>query len=105
MEKSHFMVPLKTPQDTVEMIKEVTGSHKRGVLFTYLGCPLYIGRQRIIYYSKLVAKLIKKISGLRSRILSFGGKVTVVKHVCQSIPIHTISAISPPKPPSITLRR
>ncbi|KAG5606071.1 hypothetical protein H5410_027563 [Solanum commersonii] len=63
----------------------------------YLGCPLYIGGQRIIYYSELVDKVVKKISGWHSRILSFGGRVTLVKHVLQSIPIHTMAAISPPK--------
>ncbi|XP_049386507.1 uncharacterized protein LOC125850697 [Solanum stenotomum] len=64
---------------------------------TYLGCPLYIGGQRIIYYSDLVAKITRKIFGWQSRMLSFGGKATMVKHVLQSIPIHTMSAISPPK--------
>ncbi|KAG5570445.1 hypothetical protein H5410_060211 [Solanum commersonii] len=60
------------------------------------GCPLYIGRQRIIYYSYLVGKVTKKISGWHSRFLSFGGKITLVKHVLQDIPIHTMATVSPP---------
>ena len=63
----------------------------------YLGCPLYIGGQRIIYYSDLVEKVIKRIAGWHSKILNFGGKITLVKHVLQSVPIHTLEAICPPK--------
>ncbi|XP_015158216.1 uncharacterized protein [Solanum tuberosum] len=59
---------------------------------TYLGCPLYIGRQRIIYYSQLVDKVAKRISGWQTRFLSFGGRVTLIKYVLQSIPINTMAA-------------
>lgn len=42
-------------------------------------------------------KVIKSITGWQFKILIFGGKVTLVKHVLQSIPIHTMASISPPK--------
>ncbi|KAH0729968.1 hypothetical protein KY289_001156 [Solanum tuberosum] len=96
-DKSHFMVPSNSPNDIICMIKEITGFTQKNSPITYLGCPLYIGGKRIIYYSDLVAKVVKKISGWQSKILSYGGKVTLVKHVLQSIPIHTMAAISPPK--------
>ncbi|WMV32723.1 hypothetical protein MTR67_026108 [Solanum verrucosum] len=86
--KSHFMVPDKTPQDILHTIKNSP--------LTYLGCPLYIGRQKIIYYSYLVEKVSKKICGWQARVLSFGGRITLIKHALQSIPIHTMAAISPP---------
>ncbi|WMV30196.1 hypothetical protein MTR67_023581 [Solanum verrucosum] len=95
--KSHFMVPKDTPSHLIDMIQEITGFNQRESPINYLGCPLYIGGQRIIYYSDLVAKVVKKISGWHSRILSFGGKATLVKHVLQSIPIHTMATISPPR--------
>ncbi|XP_015168633.1 uncharacterized protein [Solanum tuberosum] len=95
--KSHFMAPTNTPSDVILLIEEITGFSQKSSPITYLGCPLYIGRQRIIYYSELVAKVVKKISDWQSRILSFGGKATLIKHVLQSIPIHTMAAISPPK--------
>ncbi|WMV30199.1 hypothetical protein MTR67_023584 [Solanum verrucosum] len=95
-EKSHFMVPSNTPQDIINNIQQVTGFTQKDSPITYLGCPLYIGRQRIIYYSQLVEKVSKKICGWQARILSFGGKITFVKHALQSIPIHTMAAISPP---------
>ncbi|KAH0700756.1 hypothetical protein KY284_014971 [Solanum tuberosum] len=95
--KSHFMIPANTPPDIISLTQEITGFSQKTSLISYLGCPLYIGGQRIIYYSELVAKVVKKINGWHSRTLSFGGKVTLVKHVLQSIPIHTMTTISPPK--------
>lgn len=47
--KSYFMVPLKTLQAIVDIIKEVTDFDQKESPLTYLGCHLYIGRQRIIY--------------------------------------------------------
>lgn len=47
---------------------------------TYLGCPIYSGRQRIIYYSGLLAKVIARINGWQTKMLSYGGKAVLVKH-------------------------
>ena len=69
----------------------------KNIPITYLGCPLYIGGQRIINFSDMVEKGIKRISGWQSKILNFGGKVTLVKHVLQSISIHNLAAMSSPK--------
>lgn len=94
--KSHFMVPANTPQNTIQMIKDCTCFSQKDSSITYLGCPLYIGRQRIIYYSQLVDNVAQRISGWETRFLSFGGRVTLIKHVLQSIPIHTMAATSLP---------
>jgi len=96
-DKSHFMIPVDSPQDITDIIKAETGFTQKDSPINYLGCPLYIGGQRIIYYSQLVDKVAKRISGWQSRLLNFGGRLILVKHVLQSIPIHTMAAISPPK--------
>ena len=96
-DKSFFMVTDKTSQEIIENIKMVTGFTRKNSPINYLGCPLYIGGQRIIYFSEVVAKVIKKVSGWQSKILNFGGKTTLVNHVLQAIPIHTLAAMSPPK--------
>lgn len=57
------MLPSNSPQYVVDLIASVTGVSKKDSSINYLDCPLYIGGQRIIYYSKLVDKVIKKISG------------------------------------------
>ncbi|WMV32841.1 hypothetical protein MTR67_026226 [Solanum verrucosum] len=94
-EKSHFMIIDTTSINIISDIKEVTCFSQNTSPITYLGCPLYIGTQRIIYYSHLVEKVSKKISGWQTRILNFGGRIILIKHALQSIPIHTMTAISP----------
>ena len=91
------MVTSKTRQDIIDDIKMETCFRMKKSPIIYLGYPLYISGQRIIYYSDVVEKVIKRNSGWQTKILNFGGKVTLVKHVLQSIPIHTLAAISPPK--------
>lgn len=49
----------------------------------------------MIYFSDMVSKVTARISGWQSKILSFGGKTTLIKHVLQSLPIHLLSAVSP----------
>lgn len=64
---------------------------------TYLGCPIYIGRQRIIFYSGLVAKMLARITGLQTKLLSCDGGAVLIKYVLQSLHIHLLSFVSPPE--------
>ncbi|XP_055826362.1 uncharacterized protein LOC129894731 [Solanum dulcamara] len=95
-DKSQFMVPSNAFNSTVRRIKKVTGFRQKDSPITYLGCPLYIGRQKLIYYSDLIAKVVNRITGWQAKILNYGGRVTLVKHVIQALPIHLLPAISPP---------
>ena len=95
--KSFFMVTSNTNHVIIDNIERATGFDRKESPINYLGCPLYIGRQRIINYSGVVEKVIKRVLGWQAKILNFGGKATLVKHVLQSIPVHTLAAISPPK--------
>lgn len=94
--KSHFIVPPHVFKRSVDRVKSITGFLQKKAPFTYLGCPLYIGRQRIIYYSDMVSKVVSRISGWQSKILSYGGRATLIKHVLQSLLVHILSAVSPP---------
>lgn len=96
-EKSHFLVPNQTFSSTISRIKGETGFQQKQSPISYLGCPLYIGRQRISHYAGLVSKVVLRIAGWQSKLLSYGGRVVLVKHVLQAIPIHIISACITPK--------
>lgn len=50
-----------------------------------------------MYFSGLISKVINRIRGWQCRILSYGGRVTLIKHVLQSMHIHLIPAASPLK--------
>lgn len=59
--------------------------------------PIVVGRKKIIHYNNLTAKIVGRIKGWHGKMLSYGGRATLIKHVLQSILIHLLSAVSPPK--------
>ena len=93
--KSHFMVHTNAYPPTVASIKAITVFTQKDSPITYLGCPLYIGRQRISHFSGIISKVVDKISGWQTKMLSYGGKATLIKYVLQSLPIHLLSSVSP----------
>ncbi|KAG5580297.1 hypothetical protein H5410_050924 [Solanum commersonii] len=95
-DKSHFMVHNSAFNSTVDRIKRITGFKQREGPLTYLGCPLFVGRPRIIYFSDLINKVLCRITGWQTRLLSYGGRAILVKHVLQSLPIHLLLAVTPP---------
>lgn len=82
------MVPSKAPIEVIDRFKTITGFTHKGSSITYLGCPLYIERPRIIYFTGIVAKVIARIKGWMTKMLIYGGRVTLVKSVLQALPIH-----------------
>lgn len=63
----------------------------------YIGVPLHVGRLTTRLFNSLILKLQKKLVGWKSNILSFGGKITLSKHVLSSMPIHILSVLNIPK--------
>ncbi|XP_070039800.1 uncharacterized protein [Nicotiana tomentosiformis] len=64
--------------------------------FTYLGCPIFYTIRRKDYYDDLVKKVKAKLHSWKGKLLSFGGKATLITSVLQSIPVHLLSALDPP---------
>jgi hypothetical protein len=64
---------------------------------TYLGVPLYTGRLMKYMFEPMMDKIQKKLAGWKGRLLSFGGKITLIKHVLCSMPIHILSVLNLPK--------
>lgn len=57
MVTSHFMVHSNAFNNTIDRIKRYIGFKLKQGCLMYLGCPLIIGRPRIIYFANLVKKL------------------------------------------------
>lgn len=58
----------------------------------YLGVPIFYGRAKAVFYQHLVDKVIRVPEGWKARILSFGGKLTLVNSVLASIPAYTLAS-------------
>lgn len=80
-----------------QVIAQTTGSSKRSLPIKYLGCMLFIGREKKRYFEDLNLKLRKKVAGWKGQLLSSCSRLTFIKYVLQSIPLHILSATDPPK--------
>lgn len=49
------------------------------------------------YYQGLITKVLDKLQALKGKLLSIGGRSVLIAHVIQSIPIHLLSTMNPPK--------
>ncbi|KAL3614590.1 hypothetical protein CASFOL_041676 [Castilleja foliolosa] len=77
-----------------QKIKDKLGCRIAEFPFTYLGAPICKGRIKNIYFDQLIQKVITKLEGWKSKFLSFAGKLTLLKSVLNSLPIHIMSAVA-----------
>nr|XP_009595805.1 uncharacterized protein LOC104092031 [Nicotiana tomentosiformis] len=64
--------------------------------FTYLGCPIFYTGRRKDYYNDLMKNVKAKLHSWKGKLLSYGGKSTLISSVLQSMPMHILSVIDPP---------
>lgn len=94
---SFFVTAPNTSPHRINRMRRMTGYMDKKFPFNYLGCPIYSGKKNLSYFDSMLAKIVKRLNGWQSSMLSDGGKITLIKHVLQSIPIYTLSALNPPK--------
>ncbi|XP_042962423.1 uncharacterized protein LOC122296687 [Carya illinoinensis] len=78
-------------------LKGISGFEEGSWLCVYLGVPLYLGRLKISLFDGNLARIQKKLAGWKSKMLSFGGKILLLRHVLNSMPIHILSVVKVPK--------
>ncbi|XP_019160065.1 PREDICTED: uncharacterized protein LOC109156681 [Ipomoea nil] len=62
--KSAFYMHLDTSGRVIRRIGDITRCIHRSFPFTYLGCPMYVGRKKCVYFSSVVDKLVPLLSRL-----------------------------------------
>ncbi|XP_060177942.1 uncharacterized protein LOC132607882 [Lycium barbarum] len=95
-DKSCYYVHHKVSARVNSKIKRYTKMRNDSFPFTYLGCPVFYGRRKLIYYEDLIKKVMKRILSWQNRLLSFGGRYVLVNHVLQTMPVYLLSAMNPP---------
>jgi hypothetical protein len=89
--------PIAIPEEHHEIIKSILKCNKRCLPMTYLGLPLSIRKPTKIVFQPLVEKVRKKLSAWKGRVLSKGGRLTLVKSTLSAIPIYHMQAFLLPK--------
>lgn len=65
--------------------------------FVYLGLPIGGSPRRLTFWEPVIQKLRKRLSSWKSKNLSFGGRVCLVKSVLSALPLYFISCYRMPK--------
>lgn len=63
---------------------------------SYLGLPSLIGRSKTNTFAQLKAKVVKKLTGWKEKLLSTVGKEVLIKAVPQAVPTYTMSCFEIP---------
>ena len=96
-EKSGILFSKHTQSNTRRSLKSIL--HMRSIKkdTTYLGAPLLLSRAPARDFSYLHSKLEAKLTGWRTKCLSWAGRRTLICSVAQSIPNYSMSTFSIPK--------
>ncbi|XP_070029549.1 uncharacterized protein [Nicotiana sylvestris] len=96
-DKGFFLTTTKTVVVIINIFRECTDFMDKEFPFTYLGCPIYIGRKKTVYFNGMVNSIVKKLNSWHGKLLSYGGKVILIKNVLQVLPTYSLCAMCPPK--------
>ncbi|XP_059306367.1 uncharacterized protein LOC132057781 [Lycium ferocissimum] len=94
--KMRFYMHHLTSQNIKAVVHNVTKIPEKEFHFTYLGVPVYYGRRMNIHYKEMIEKIQNRLSSWTGKFLSIGERITLIKHVLQSVTIHLLSACDPP---------
>ena len=67
------------------------------VLFTYLGLPIGGNSSRIGFWDPIIEKLSNKLASWKGRMLSIGGRLTLIKSSLANLPLYFMSLFPLPK--------
>ncbi|XP_060182300.1 uncharacterized protein LOC132611964 [Lycium barbarum] len=95
-EKSVVYLHHNLTGDIKVTVEVVTGIGRKDFPFTYLGCPIFYSKRRKEYYNSTLMKIMNRLQSWKGKMLSFGGRTVLIKHVLQGMSIHLLSAMNPP---------
>lgn len=82
--------------EVVEEMSEIMGCIKSELPMKYLGLPLGANPRRIKTWQPIVERVKKRLAVWKSRSLSIGGRITLIKSTLSSLPIYYMSLFKIP---------
>lgn len=82
--KSCFALLANTKTSYIVKIQNYTCMHHQQFPIKYLGCPLITRRKKISYFADSIDKIINKIRGWHTKLLSHGERDILLRHVLLS---------------------
>nr|XP_009620919.1 uncharacterized protein LOC104112639 [Nicotiana tomentosiformis] len=94
--KSSYYTHHKVARKIVQSVGILTCFQKGNLPFNYLGCSIFYNKRRKAYYNDLIKKVKAKLHSWKGKLLSFGGKTTLITNVLQSLTTHILLVMDPP---------
>jgi hypothetical protein len=95
--KSKFLSSKHINTHRKNKIASITNFAEGNIPFLYLGCNIFYGKSKPIYFENIIKKIQEKLAGWKARMISKGGRLILIKHVLSSIPIHSMTIFDIPK--------
>lgn len=69
-QKSYVAIDPNVPVEAAARVENITEMEHKMFPIKYLGCPLYVGRKIFAIFSTMISRVLNKITGWHSKILS-----------------------------------
>lgn len=66
-------------------------------LIYILSCHVFYGRRKMMYFEKLFKKVAKRVMNWQNRLLTFGRRYILIRHVLQFMSIYLLFDMNPSK--------
>ncbi|XP_057779814.1 uncharacterized protein LOC130998415 [Salvia miltiorrhiza] len=96
-EKSNLYFARGVTTDRRRAIQRVMGFSVGNLPMTYLGVPIFVGRQRASYLMPIFDKIVQKFARWKGLQLSIAGRLCLVRSMIQSSIVHSMMVYKWPK--------
>ncbi|XP_078149679.1 uncharacterized protein LOC144544998 [Carex rostrata] len=90
------MVPLNLSAHEGYQLAQIFGCKVTHLPITYLGLPLHYKKPSLFDWQTVIDKIESRIQGWKGKLLSYGGRVTLLNSVLSAIPIYWLSVFVMP---------
>uniref|UniRef100_A0A6N2MJJ3 Reverse transcriptase domain-containing protein n=1 Tax=Salix viminalis TaxID=40686 RepID=A0A6N2MJJ3_SALVM len=95
--KSGFILSTRASLSRASIVGGALGFPRIRLPTKYLGMPLYKGPKKSFLWDDLTSRIAVRMKGWEAKVLSPGGRITILKSILTSMPLYLLHVIVPPK--------
>ncbi|CAH9146737.1 unnamed protein product [Cuscuta epithymum] len=96
-DKSFYLISKYAKFYSCNLVNHIFHINKGSFPFTYLGANIHVGRTLNVHFDHILAKFDNKLAGWKHKLLSTGGRMILINHVLNSLPLYHMAVCPIPK--------